>query len=842
MLLIGTICTVFIFIVQKQQNEKIEELIAGKTESAVLLAETILSNMSQRYQKRAIALTNPKAFQSRDLMIRAFADRDREQLLKASKPILAILQQDTPYFASLGWILPNNQVFLRVHAPEQFGKNVENMRPDIVAVNRKKKQQSGFNAGIYSLQYRIVQPVFYNDAYIGAVQFGIKASIIFDALQKKLDTIAGMAILNKECETVKNSKVPKLTCATHTIRARDVSMFEPLQGELDWNKKEQRVMLNGRPHVILNVLPVNSFQKEQLGVFFVALDISKEIAQKRNLLISIFFVSSFLFLLSFLILYFSYGSLVQKIINLNLSLEKNNLELEDRVHKRTASLRESTKRLQKILDNAPLGILIADSHSMEFQYANPTICTMLGYTKAELNTMSIESLHKSDDLAWIAEKFKKQAAGLEGTAIDIPFLHKDGTVLEADIISAPLELGEKPSVIGFIVDRTETKKLETQLLRAQKMEAIGLMAGGVAHDLNNILAGIVSYPELILLQLPQSSELRKPLQAIQESGKRAATVVADLLTIARGVASTREPHNINLLIGEYLNSPEYNTLKSLHPDVIHTSDLHAAEATVSCSPMHIKKTVMNLVTNALEAVKEKGKLTLATSNQQIEKGDIAEHDLEPGNYLLLTVEDDGQGIAAKDLAHIFEPFYTKKVMGQSGTGLGLAVVWNTVQDHNGKIFVDSSTKGTCFKIYLPVTEDDETDPGKNNKTENLVGNNEHLLVVDDEPQLRDIATQILQNLGYKVDSVCSGELAIQFIKDNPVDLIVLDMLMEPGMNGRQTYEAILKLQPGQKAIIASGFSESDDVKLTLQLGANDYIKKPYSMEKLGRAVKKSLAR
>jgi CheY-like chemotaxis protein len=249
---------------------------------------------------------------------------------------------------------------------------------------------------------------------------------------------------------------------------------------------------------------------------------------------------------------------------------------------------------------------------------------------------------------------------------------------------------------------------------------------------------------------------------------------------------------------------------------------------------------MNLVTNALEAIQDEGKVSISTCNQQIEKGGITDHGLEPGNYLVLAVEDDGSGIAAKDLEHIFEPFYTKKVMGQSGTGLGLAVVWNTVQDHNGRIFVDSSEQGTTFQVYFPVTEEKEADPEKTEIATNLSGNNEHLLVVDDEPQLRDIATKILQNLGYKVDSVCSGELAIQFIQDNPVDLIVLDMLMEPGMNGRQTYEAILKLQPEQKAIIASGFSESDDVKATLQLGASGFIKKPYSMEKLGRAIQKSL--
>ena len=214
--------------------------------------------------------------------------------------------------------------------------------------------------------------------------------------------------------------------------------------------------------------------------------------------------------------------------------------------------------------------------------------------------------------------------------------------------------------------------------------------------------------------------------------------------------------------------------------------------------------------------------------------------MKAGHYVVLSVRDTGPGIASKDLIHIFEPFYTKKVMGKSGTGLGLAVVWNAVQDQNGKIFVESDNKGTCFRIYFPVTEKEIVRSPKNRKADNYFGNGEHILVVDDEPQLRDIASQMLQTIGYKVDSVCTGELAVKFVEENPVDLIVIDMLMEPGMNGRETYGEIIKLYPDQKAIIVSGFSESDDVKATLKLGAGAFVSKPYSVDQLGQAVKEAL--
>ncbi len=840
MLLITTICTVFLILVQQQHDDKVAEIIEGKNESAALLADTILSELAQGYQRRIIAFTNPAASPSRELMIQAFADRDRGKLLQLSKPLFAVLKKETPYFSTIGWILPDNHVFLRLKYPEKFGDDISTIRPDVAAVNRDKRQHSGFDVGIRSMQYRIVQPVFHRGEYLGAVQFGFNASIVFDALQNRLNTIAGMAVLNEECDIAQESKVPKLKCRTHTIRARDVTIFEPVQDQLDWNRNQQRVVLNGRSHIILNVLPLLNFQDEKKGVFFVALDIAGQLAQKRKLLVNTLIISSILLISSFLVLYFSYGSLVQKIITLNQSLGENNLELENRVHERTAKLQESEKRLQKILDQAPLGILIADSQTMGFQYVNPAICRMLGYDKEELDNMGVDSVHTAADLDQIVKEFKEQAQGKKNIATDIPFLRKDGTLLGADVFSTPLELEGQPCVVSFVVDLTERKNLEIQLHQAQKMEAIGMMAGGVAHDLNNILSGIVSYPELLLLNLPQSSELREPLRAIQESGKRAANVVADLLTVARGIASTREFHDINVLLKEYLNSPEYKKLKSLHPGVACTDQLDAKHPIISCSPMHIKKTLMNLMTNAAEAVGDGGNVLVSTYNRQIDTSETLEHDMEPGNYVVLSVRDNGPGIAAKDQEHIFEPFYTKKVMGQSGTGLGLTIVWNTVKDHNGRIFVESSEGGTSFLLYFPVSKHGVVVQAENGKTEKLIGNSEHILVVDDESQLRDIASQILRAMGYTVDSVCSGELALKFVKEKPVDLIVLDMLMEPGMNGRQTYEEMLKLNPGQKAIIASGFSESDDVKAALQLGAGGFIKKPYSVAQLGRVVKEAL--
>ncbi|KKK97327.1 hypothetical protein LCGC14_2653860, partial [marine sediment metagenome] len=233
-------------------------------------------------------------------------------------------------------------------------------------------------------------------------------------------------------------------------------------------------------------------------------------------------------------------------------------------------------------------------------------------------------------------------------------------------------------------------------------------------------------------------------------------------------------------------------------------------------------------------------VTISTMNRYLDEPLKGYEDVRRGEYTVLTVSDDGSGISANDLERIFEPFYTKKVMGRSGTGLGLPVVWNTVQDHGGYINVKTSKKGTAFELYFPATRDEVADERDAVSVNDYLGNGEKILVVDDEERQREIACEILTKLGYTAKAVSSGEEAVEYLKEQSVDLLVLDMIMPKGINGRKTYERIIKIHPGQKAIIASGFSETADVKKAQRLGAGKYIKKPYTMEKIGFAVKEEL--
>ena len=387
----------------------------------------------------------------------------------------------------------------------------------------------------------------------------------------------------------------------------------------------------------------------------------------------------------------------------------------------------------------------------------------------------------------------------------------------------------------------ERHRLEAQLMQAQKMEAIGTLAGGVAHDLNNILIGLVSYPDLLLMELPDDSPLREPLLTIQKSGERAAATVQDLLTLARRGVAINEILNLNNIISEYLKSPEYNKLKSYYPNIQLDIHLEKNLLNIKGSPVHLLKTFMNLVTNAAEAMPAGGKLNIATENQYIDRVIKGDDDITEGDYAIIKFTDTGIGIPVEDIGKIFEPFYTKKNLGRSGTGLGMAVVWGTVKDHNGYIDVQSSEGvGTTFKLYFPVTRMEIPDKQIHLSIDDYIGNGEAILIVDDIKEQRDIASALLKRIGYSVVSVSSGEESIEYMQHHSVDILVLDMIMDPGIDGLETYQEIVALHPGQRAIIVSGYSESEKVIKAQKLGAGIYIKKPYLLNTIARAIKAEL--
>lgn len=530
--------------------------------------------------------------------------------------------------------------------------------------------------------------------------------------------------------------------------------------------------------------------------------------------------------------------------------------MEEKVDQRTKEIKELQKlfqeknsELQLMLDTSPAMIFYKDAQKRYIRVNSAfaktlgvPVKTIIGKTYTEIFPDSSNPSLQDDNE--VLEKGKavldvttrvNTSRGLRDVLIDkIPYKDIDGNII---------------GIIGFALDITALKQAEKEkevlkerLSQLEKMEAIGRLAGGVAHDLNNVLSAVVGYPDLIIKKLPTDSPYIKYIITMKKSGQKAAAIVEDLLTLARRGVPVTEVLNLNDIIANYMKSPEFEILKSFNQQVTIEIQLEKDLLNIKGSPIHLTQTVMNLVANAAEATLRKGAVTLATRNVYLDNP-ITGHDLAilPGEYVVLSVSDNGVGIHPKDLKKIFEPFYTKKVMGRSGTGLGMAVVWGTVKDHKGNITVASEEgKGSTFELYFPVTREPVSEIEDHVPIKRYAGRNEKILVVDDVEEQREISVTLLSSLNYDVETVSSGEEAVELLKTKTVDLVVLDMIMDPGIDGLDTYKEILKIHPKQKTIITSGYSETERVREAQNLGAGQYIKKPYTLEKIGLAVRKEL--
>ena len=552
----------------------------------------------------------------------------------------------------------------------------------------------------------------------------------------------------------------------------------------------------------------------------------------------------------------NYASLDRLVKERTHALENQNRLLELEIQERgkaEEALKESESRYRLLVEQSYQGLVIVQENPLRFRFVSKPMETITGYTRKELegarDQQLLTAIHP-EDRDRLLQNLRARLEGEEMPAtMQYRILHKTKGIRWVELHVSRIDYNDSPATHAVVLDVTDKKRAEEalrqseeKLARSKKMESLGLLAGGVAHDLNNVLSGIVSYPELMLMDLPEGSNLIKPIKTIEASGKRAAAIVQDLLTVARGVATPKEPLNLNDLIREYLDSPEFKQLTRLFPEVEINIDLDKDLFNINGSHVHIRKAVMNLVSNAWEAVNGPGNVAISTKNRYVDRPLRRYDDVKIGEYVVFGVSDDGPGISPDDLERIFEPFYSKKVMGRSGTGLGLAVVWNVVQDHGGYIDVESGHGATTFQLYFPITRMAVSHEDLSTPVMNLEGKGETVLVVDDEENQREIASKMLDVLGYRAKAVSSGEEAVEYLKDHRVDLLLLDMIMDPGINGLETYERIKKIHPRQKAIVVSGFAETGIVRKAQMLGAGEYLKKPVTLEKLARALKEELER
>jgi PAS domain S-box-containing protein len=514
------------------------------------------------------------------------------------------------------------------------------------------------------------------------------------------------------------------------------------------------------------------------------------------------------------------------------------------------TLQESEIKFRTIFETSVDAIGVSRAEIQSFM--NPAYVSLFGYSRRdELMNQPVINLIAPSERRNILAHLRDHAQRKDVfDQYETRGLRKDGTEFDMDVHVSTYELGGEIYSLVILRDITERKRIEEERLRmeerlhrSEKMEALGQLAGGVAHDLNNTLGILTGYSELLYEEIPEGHRSRDRVNKILQSAQRAAAIIQDLLTLARRGVTVSEVMNLNSVVADFFKTPVFEKMQAFHPNVAFRTQCDGELMNIKGSSVHMEKAVMNLVSNAAEAIPGKGEVVIRTQNRYLDKPVRGYDEVKEGDYAVLTVSDTGTGIPAESMGKIFEPFYTKKTMGRSGTGLGLAIVWGAVKDHHGYIDVQTEVgRGTTFTLYFPVAREEVKEGQRKMPIEDYMGKGESILVVDDVAEQRDIAVGMLTRLGYQARAVSGGEEAVEYLKTNAVDLLLLDMIMDPGIDGLETYRRVLEVVPDQRAIIVSGFSETERVKKAQAIGAGPYVRKPYLMERIGVAIRKELMR
>jgi len=500
--------------------------------------------------------------------------------------------------------------------------------------------------------------------------------------------------------------------------------------------------------------------------------------------------------------------------------------------KAEAALRQSEERLRAIFETARDAIFIKNR---EFKYvtANPSMERLFGIPVSEMIGKDNHEIF-GDDASERMLQIDQRV--LDGDIVNEEYIDTfRGEERIFDIVEVPMRdsRGNIIGLCGIARDVTDTRRLQDFAARAQRLETAGRIAGQVAHDFNNLLGPLVAFPELIKDEIAGNKRVYKYVDAMEKAAQKIADINQQLLTLGRRAHYEQAPLNLNEIIREVLGQlpPPNENIKTV-------TGLDENLMNIIGGAAQIHRVIANLIVNAFDAMENGGELTVVSENYYL---DDSAGDYEPipkGEYVKLTISDTGQGIPLEILGKIFDPFFTTKATDKRrGSGLGLSVVHAVMEDHHG--FIDCHSEpgwGASFYLYFPITRQGiEKEPVKQ-----ICGGSETIMVVDDDTDQRDVSAKLLTKLGYKVLTAENGEDAVEKVRQSPVDLVLLDMIMPPGIDGAETYKRIMAFKPDQKAIIVSGYARSERAKLALELGARGFLRKPLTMKSMALSIRKAL--
>ena len=503
-------------------------------------------------------------------------------------------------------------------------------------------------------------------------------------------------------------------------------------------------------------------------------------------------------------------------------------------------LHQQDRFLVALLESATQAIVSVDRNG-RIVLANARTEELFGYSRRELLGETIEALLPQGSRDVHAQRragyFANPHVRPMGIGMELAGRRKDGTEFPVEVSLSHIQTEEGPFAIAFVTDITQRKRLEEQLLHAQKMEAVGRLAGGVAHDFNNLLTIISGYGRMLLDALPSEDPLRVYAEEVITAAGRAGGLTSQLLAFSRRQVMRPRVIDVNGLL-----SRADSMLRRLIGENIDLCLSLAPEAgNIKADPGQVEQIVFNLVINARDAMPEGGKLTVETGAVHLDDSYAKAHiGVRPGDYAMIAVSDTGHGMDAETRLHIFEPFFTTKEQGK-GTGLGLATVYGTVKQSGGDIWVYSEPgRGTIFKIYFPrVDEAASAEPGAS-RTAPKQGA-ETILVVEDEKGVRELEAETLRRQGYTVLKACDPVEALELARRHggTIQMLLTDVVM-PQMSGRQLAEQLLAVRPELRVLYVSGYTENTVVHHGVLEPDVEFLGKPFSQQALAQKVREVL--
>ena len=503
-----------------------------------------------------------------------------------------------------------------------------------------------------------------------------------------------------------------------------------------------------------------------------------------------------------------------------------------------AALRESEELFRNLVQGAPDAIYVQTDG--RYTYVNPATVALLGAASAE-ELLGQPVIERVDPLYQDAARLRIEQvnqARQPSTLQEEVWLKLDGSSIQIEVAAAPTIYEGQPGGITFARDISDRKSMESQLRQAQKMEAVGRLAGGVAHDFNNMLQVILGNADMALDQVPPDEPLHEYLQEIHRAGQRSADLTRQLLAFARKQTISPQMLDPNDTISGMLRM-----LRRLVGEDISLVWVPGADVgTIEMDPAQLDQILANLVVNARDAIQGVGQVTIETANVQLDANYAESHpDSQPGRYVMLSVSDDGIGMDQETLGRLFEPFFTTKPVGE-GTGLGLATIYGIVRQNQGFVNVYSEPgQGTTFRIYLPRQEEMSDAPGEDAPIE-LPRGEGTVLLVEDEGSLRALAERILQRLGYTVLSAATPHEALQLSGHHGGEIILLitDVIM-PQMNGRDLAQRLQAERPGLRCLYMSGYTANVVVHRGVVDAGTHFLQKPFTLQQLAAKVHETLA-